>query len=244
MTKILKIIKNFFYTPQCIFCDKVMEINSLESFCRDCVSKVKFCRAGLRCEKCGKSIESHGKRELCYFCLQGGSRYFDKISSVFEYDGLVRESILRYKSHNLQNYAKPYARFLLGEFSKEYGDISFDFICAAPSHTNKGIIQGFDNVEIICKQFSKLTEIPFVRNVIKKKRKTARQSGLVFEERLKNLHYTMEVKNPDGVKDKIVLLIDDICTTRATIIECSRALKSAGAKQVYALTLATTQNKT
>ncbi len=242
LTNFLKFIKNFFFTPKCVFCDFTLEINCFEPVCSKCLAKTNPCRAQLRCEKCGKSIASHGKRALCYFCLSKTPKFFNKIHSVFEYSGIVQDSILRYKSVNIESYSRTYAKLLYSEFLREYKDIPFDFICGAPSHTNKKLTQGFDNVEIICKRLSKLTKIPFLKGGIKKIRKTAKQTSLGYKERLANLRNSMVAKDPWAVKGKTILLIDDVCTTRATVIECSRALKFAGAKAVYALTLATTAN--
>ena len=238
----LKLIKNFFFTPKCIFCDFTLEINCFEPICKKCLPQTKPCRNQLLCEKCGKPIASHGERNLCYFCLSKTPKFFNKIHSVFEYSGFVQDSIVRYKSVNMENYSRTYANLLYEEFLREYKDIPFDFICGAPSHTNKNLTQGFDNVEIICKRLSKLTKIPFLKGGIKKIRKTPKQTSLGYKERLTNLQNSMVAKNPATIKGKTILLIDDVCTTRATVIECSRALKSAGAKAVYALTLATTPN--
>ncbi len=238
-TTTFTIIKNIIFPPQCVICDKFLEVNVADCICGDCKSRLRACVTQVCCEKCGKPIVSFGTKQRCYRCLNATSGYFDKIASAYIYDSPVRESIVRYKSKGIQSYAKTYARILSTALEQHYAGLTFDFICAAPSHQNKTIYQSFDNVELICRYLSKETGIPFRKGTIKKIRKTAKQTTLGFAQRLENLKNSMVAPQSDAIAGKKVLLIDDICTTGATITECSRALKSGGAKSVHALTLAT-----
>lgn len=236
---IFKIIKNFFFPPQCIFCDRVLEINAESCICNDCQNAVARCSDSICCEKCGKPIVSHGKRVLCFHCIENKTQYFNRIVSVFEYDGLVKQSVQRFKGGKIQSYAVTYAECLADRLQQEYKDLKFDLICAVPSSSNKKLTQGFDNVELICKYLSTKTGIPMQKDVLKKIRRTEKQTGLNYYERAENIKNSISAQKPDEVFDKTVLLVDDVCTTRATLTECSRALKKAGARKVFCLTFAT-----
>lgn len=240
MINILTFIKHIVFPPRCVFCDRIMEPNCASEVCGECSDEIKFCSHRVCCQKCGKPLVSFGKKPICYYCLDKKTKYFDRIVSVFEYDGIVRESILRYKTSGIRKYAKTYAECMAARFFEEYSDTGFDFICAVPSHTDKKTLYGFDQVELLCRNLSKITDIEYRSEVLKKTRRTKRQSSLNYTERQKNIENSMVAVNAESVNGKTVLLIDDICTTRATLIECSRALKKAGAKTVCALTLATT----
>ncbi len=238
-TTIFTIIKNILFPPQCVICDKILEINVADCICTGCKDKLRACVSQVCCEKCGKPIVSFGTKQRCYRCLNATSGHFDKIASAYIYDAPVRESIVRYKSKGIQSYAKTYADILNIALGQHCADLTFDVMCAAPSHRKKTVYQGFDNVELICRYLSKMSGVPFEKGALRKIRQTAKQTTLGFAERLENLRNSMIVPRSDSVAGKTVLLIDDVCTTGATIVECSRALKSAGAKRVYALTLAT-----
>ncbi|MBI5199484.1 MAG: ComF family protein [Nitrospirae bacterium] len=67
---------------------------------------------------------------------------------------------------------------------------------------------------------------------------TRPQIELKGEERLKNVKGAFKVKDPKDIEGKSLLLIDDVYTTGATVRECSKVLKRAGAEKVYVLTLA------
>ncbi len=240
LRNIFRIIMNFFFPPQCVFCDRILEINVKNCLCENCRSDVSRCREKLCCQKCGKPVVSYGRRALCYFCAETSTKYFDRIVSVFEYEGAVRDSVLRYKNAGIQSYAETYAELLAERIGEEYQGLDFDFICAAPSHENKDRKMGFDPVELICHKLSRRINIPHKRKVLKKTRETERQAGLSMQSRMRNLKNSMAVGDPKRVEGKRILLVDDICTTCATMIECSRALKKAGAKSVHAITFATT----
>ncbi len=240
---IFKIIKNFFFPPQCIFCDKVLEINSESCICDACKTAVMRCADKICCEKCGKPIVSHGKRVRCYHCIENETQYFNRIVSVFKYDGLVKESVQRFKGGKIQSYAVTYAECMAERLEQEYKDIRFDLICAAPSSSNKMLTQGFDNVELICKYLSSKTGIPLRKNVLRKIRRTGKQTSLNYQERAENIKNSISADNTETVYGKTVLLVDDVCTTRATLTECSRALKKAGATRVFCLTFATAVKK-
>ncbi len=241
--KILKIVKNFFFPPRCIFCDRMLEINAENCICDVCKTAVKRCADKICCEKCGKPIISYGKRVRCYHCVENKTQYFDRIVSVYEYDGPVVQSVHRFKGGKIQSYAITYAECMSERLEQEYKHIKFDLICATPSSSNKKLTQGFDNVELICKYLSAKTGIPLQKNVLKKIRRTKKQTELNYQERAENVKNSIAAENPDMVYDKTVLLVDDICTTRATLTECSRALKKVGAKRVYCLTFATAIKK-
>ncbi len=238
----LKILKRLIYPPNCVFCRRILEINSAINTCGKCSQWIQFIEDMVCCKKCGKPIVGYNEKQLCYFCLNTNKRYFDRIISVFTYDGLVRESIIRFKAHGYREYVETYTDCMMARFYEEYPDIKFDIMCGAPSHDTKNRKKAFDPVDLLCKRLSDKIDIKYEGNVFDSIRNTEKQSALGLAARQLNMKDSLAVMDGADVSGKNVLLIDDVCTTRATIIECSRALKSAGAKKVYALTIATVNN--
>ena len=68
---------------------------------------------------------------------------------------------------------------------------------------------------------------------------TKKQSLLTKEQRKKNIKGAFKIKYPERIKDKNIILFDDIFTTGSTVNECSKMLKKAGAKEIVILTIAT-----
>ena len=81
-------------------------------------------------------------------------------------------------------------------------------------------------------------EVVFSGDGIIKVKETKRQATLSRDDRLKNLKGAFRVKNKKEIKDKTVLIVDDVTTTGATGEAVAEKLKKAGAKAVYLLTVA------
>ena len=75
-------------------------------------------------------------------------------------------------------------------------------------------------------------------NGLVKQRDTMPQVGLTSQERKKNIKGAFSIENNSLIADKDILLVDDVVTTGATVRECSKVLKKAGARNIYVITLA------
>ena len=204
---------------------------------------MEFCSESICCIKCGKPIESFGKKQLCYFCANEKTKYFNRITSVFIYKGLASDAVKRFKSKGLTSYAETFTQCLVSQIADEYNGINLDFICGImPNNSKKSKRKDFDQVQLLCERLSLKLGLPYKRKIFVRTRNTEKQSTLGFAERRINLKDSVKVNPRCDVKDQTVLLIDDVCTTRASIIEYSRALKAAGVKSVYAATVATVKN--
>lgn len=238
-SRAITLFLNFIYPPKCIFCRKILSLCTERFICPDCEKEYKGIKDELCCKRCGKPITSGDDKQLCYHCICETHFYYKRIISAFSYEGRIKSSVLKFKSYPMGKYSEIYARYMYEIFKKEYSDIDFDFIAAVPADKKKSFERTFDPVTLLCNDFSKLSGICFEKNMLWKTRKTQKQSNLSYSERQTNLIRSIKA-DENRAKGKTVLLIDDVCTTRATVSECSRALKRSGAKAVYALTLCTT----
>jgi len=111
-------------------------------------------------------------------------------------------------------------------------------IIPVPLHPKKKRQRGFNQAQVIAKCLAELMGIELVEKQLAKTRNVPPQTSLELEDRKKNVLGAFRVENGDKVKEKVVLLVDDVYTTGATIRECSHALRGAGVKEVRAVTLA------
>jgi len=116
-------------------------------------------------------------------------------------------------------------------------------VIPVPLHRSKLCQRGFNQAELIARAAVKLSE-PGERlrlcTALERKRETASQIGLTSHQRRENLRGAFEVSQPELVKGREVLVVDDVYTTGATVSECARVLRRAGATRVWVATVART----
>lgn len=144
---------------------------------------------------------------------------------IFLYEGIIREKILSYKFKENSYLHKMFSEMIIRnksicEFIEKY-----DYVLPVPLHIQNKKKRGYNQTELIAKEISKTVDIFFEKENLIKKVNTKRQSSLNEKERKENVKNVYELKNPDKLKNKKILIFDDICTTGATIYECYKVLK-------------------
>ena len=200
-------------------------------FCEECKRSV-ILNVGKTCRRCGTAIE--GAEDYCANCAFD-KIYFDRGYSAFIYDGAVRDAILRFKFGNCGNFARIFAKFLAAVATRQ--ELEYDLVAYAPMSKQSLKKRGYNQAQLLAQYFCDILERneKFVNAIVKIK-ETQRQESLSKAERKTNL--VGAYKCVADVKGKRVLVIDDIKTTGATLNECAKVLKRAGAISVVCLTVA------
>lgn len=213
-------ILDLIFPPKCIFCNKILKFGS-----DICI-----------CESCRKKIPYFNDRNIN---LIKSNNYFDDIICICEYSGIIKEALIRYKFSNRPSFGRTFAK-LIYERVKEMTDCEeFDIIICVPLHRKKEQIRGYNQSYLISKQLGKLLGIEANKNLLIRTRNTDSQSLLNRVERLRNLKDAFSVTDANSVKDKSIIVVDDILTTGTTLNECCKVLKDAGARKITAAVVAT-----
>ena len=202
------------------------------------------------CEKCRKSLPRI-EEKICPKCgrgkkicdCRGKENYFDGIAAPFYFSGCVRNGLHIFKFRNSTSGAGEFAREMAETIKQRFGDISFDFITEVPVSRKSLKARGYNQSALIAKELSSLTGIPYKSGVIEKIYETRAQHGLPGYLRTGNLSGVYDLPESSAVKDKTVLLCDDISTSGETLNECAKMLWLGGAKSIYCITLALTPVK-
>jgi ComF family protein len=109
-----------------------------------------------------------------------------------------------------------------------------------PLHWRRRRHRGFNQSQLLAQSLAKLAGLSVSPNALCRVRNTASQQELTREERAKNIQGAFEA-SAELVGERTIILLDDVCTTGATLLECAKTLTAAGASRVYALTLARVQ---
>ena len=186
------------------------------------------------CESCIRKIRTHENINIINF----KNKNLDILVYFFRYEGYIRRLILKFKFFNKFYIGKVFSKIILKN-KKICGKLKFyDIIIPVPMHKIKKSERGYNQTEILAEYLAKSLNISYDKNILVKIVNNKRQSSLSEKERYKNIKNVFKIKNSDKIKNKRIILIDDICTTSATLEECSKILKLAGTKEILALVIA------
>ncbi len=171
--------------------------------------------------------------------LDEDGNYCDGVISVFEYTGMVKESLIRFKFYNKPGYYRTYARLMADRIRKTTDVTKYNMVLSVPLHKHREFSRGYNQARLISKELSRILRLPECSYILKRERYTEAQSLLDKQKRNQNVKGAFVVTAPKKVKGKNILLVDDILTTGSTLEECSRVLKQAGAGRVFAAVVAT-----
>lgn len=216
---------DLFYQPECAGCGAHAGL-----WCEDCRSKTQIF-SDPECEICGLPLMQPGK---CIYCIQR-PHLFTECISLANYEDPFRKMILRLKSHKDYALADAITQPLIEKIKKR--GWKFDMILPVPLGTQKLMIRGYNQSEMIAHSIHLYFNIQMTSDALIRVKETREQAGLPLEERRHNLAGAFGIGDT-AVKGKNILLIDDVMTTGATLDACTYALKMAGAGDVYAATLA------
>ncbi len=211
----LKNILNFIFPCTCCICGKKIIENETYT-----------------CENCSNIIKCIMKEGIC---VDFKNAYFDKLVSAVHYDGIIRKKILEFKFKN-KAYLGDFFSKCMVNCLKKYNIIS-DIIIPVPLHYKRYFERGYNQSAILAKKISKQLNIKYDRTILKKVRNTKAQSTLKYDEREINILNSYKIFNNSKIKDKSIMLIDDVFTTGATANECSKVLKENGASKIIVVTI-------
>ncbi len=199
-----------------------------------CIMCEKIEKTGI-CKKCLKEIEKYSK----YKNYKIKNKYFDNHIYFFSYEGLIRNKIIDFKFNEKVYYSKGFAKIILNN-EKMYGLLKkYDIIVPVPIHKNRKKERGYNQSAEISRIISKeITSLKLEDKVLIKSKNIVAQSTLNAKQRKTNIKDAFKIINEQKIKDKKIILFDDIYTTGSTVNECSKLLKMYGANKITVITIA------
>lgn len=241
--KFTQILKNilckfenlFMKNHECISCSREILDGSEFQLCDKCVSEIEFLD-GFVCEKCGEKLDKN--LMICDLC-KDRDYVFDKNYSACYYTDVPAKIVKSFKFHSRKYYAEYIAKIMHEKLTCFEGVDIITFVPLSKSRTRE---RGFNQAEEIAKELEKLTGIK-CESLLLKTKEGKHQAKLNQKDRLENLKNSFDfVTNAKTiVKNKTILIVDDVFTTGTTLNECSKVIKSKGAKKVVTATFAKTK---
>lgn len=216
------------FPPRCCACGR-----NGQWFCANCIASITYIQPPI-CARCGQELE-HSRE--CASCRRHPlPASLAGLRAVAHFEGTLRDAIhaLKYEPLFLRAVAEPLGDLLVNYLHQN--SLPFTVLIPVPLHIEKQRERGYNQAELLARVINRRMNKPLVVDALNRERNTISQVGLNESERRQNVRDAFRcVKRLDGTQ---VLLIDDVCTTGATMIECARTLHDAGAMTVWGLTLA------
>ena len=219
-------VLNLLFPQKCIGCGKEGVL-----LCCSCQQSLPRMTLPL-CPKCGRPQTSD---ILCPACV-GWQSSIDGIRSPLRFEGLVREAVHQLKYKNLRSFAAPLAGLMLEYLNQN--PLQFQVLVPVPLHPKRLRERGYNQSALIAGELGRLTGLPVDSHSLLRTAYVLPQAlTRSVEERRQNVKQAFKCAG-DSLKDKQVLLIDDVSTSGATLDACAAALKLSGTASVWGLVLA------
>ncbi len=224
---------SLFFPNRCKFCDEVTQV--FDDVCADCRKSLPWID-GVICDYCG------ALKTDCT-CKGRHSQFYEGIVAPLYFENSVRACIHRYKFKDDRLFYKCLADLMTETCKTRYAGISFDYITYIPMRKNNQSKRGYNQSRLLAKRISENLGITFADDLLVKIYDTKTQHKCIELERRGNLVGAFDVNADYDVKNKTVLLIDDVKTSGSTLSECGKMLYLNDAAHVYCLTAALVRSK-
>ena len=236
VTKAVEGVLALTFPDDCRICNTRLSGFPTCPVCPSCLAHPEPLSADAFCVQCHAPFYSESALDLdgrCRLC-RAGLTHFDAMYCVGAYEGRLRELIHLFKYESMERLGKPLGAFLRTGLPRE---AVFDLMTPMPIHPRRRRERGFNQAEVLALEVAKVSQLP-LRTLVKRRRNTARQAGLTGKQRRMNVNGAFSVTNPELIRGKRILLVDDVLTTGASANACALTLKRAGASYVAILALA------
>lgn len=219
-----KALLDFVYPPLCYLCNNRVEEEE-----------------GLICKACWRKLNVLKEKDCADLWISKGAGekvYFTRLVALWEYDSQVQRVIHLLKYQGRRSLAQQIGQRLATLVSTDSEYREADLIVPVPLHHRKFRERGYNQSWLLGKAISEETGIRCEKRALKRIRYTRSQTELKAKERLGNVKGAFKVVKDKLIKDKVIIVIDDLVTTGSTINSCAQALVSSGARKVLALAAA------
>lgn len=221
----MNFILDLLFPKRCVTCRKFGEY-----LCPNCFSKIEFVQNPV-CPYCERQAVGGKTHPGCAKRLG-----LDGLVVVCRYRGPVRNAIIKIKYKWIYDIEKILATIISQNLWK------FDFpadsiLVPIPLHAKRKRWRGFNQAELLGKDLARRFKHPYL-DLLLRNRYTRPQVELKKDDRKKNVEGAFSLKKQSGIYGKKFILVDDVYTSGATMSECAKVLKKAGASSVWALAVA------
>lgn len=223
---VVQSIAKWFFNPRCPVCFQLQETDNI---CHDCFNQIDFLSSG--CIKCQELFEYHiPSVDLCEKCANESVKRssYNTMQCAVQYNETIKNLIIRFKNQQDFGLVQLFAKWIINKQGMQ--NILQDVILVpVPLYKKRLIRRGYNQSLILVKEIARLTNLPYM-NILERKKNTNTQATKTIEQRFDNVKdaFVIADKYKNFVANKRFVIVDDVITTGATMLECAKALKGAG----------------
>ncbi|MFQ5408791.1 MAG: ComF family protein [Anaerolineales bacterium] len=218
---------DFILPPDCVSCRQTGDV-----FCGDCRALVARIRAPV-CRQCGFPARGDG-HHVCPACHDEGVGLAGLRSAAL-YTGTVRPAILGLKYRRNRALVHRLGPLLVEAWPDEFPPNAL--LAPVPLAPGRMRTRGFNQAALLAQYVGRELGLRVRPRALRRTRETPPQVGMTRAERRRNMQSAFQA-SPRQVRDRTIILIDDVCTTGATTAACAAALYAAGSGPVWGMTVA------
>lgn len=208
------------------------------SLCWDCQTSVSWVQMPF-CERCGDPVAGLVSDAYeCAWCRKSNPA-FDWARSAVRYDGLAKTCLRRFKYNVGFWLMNNLVDWLVALWKTCPPDVrEADAMAPVPLYPRRRRERGYNQSAMLAEALAQRMGIPFRPGLLRRIRSTPSQTRLTAAQRVHNVRGVFSVPWPRRVRGARIVLVDDVMTTGATVNECARMLRAAGAASVMVVTVA------
>ncbi len=225
----------------CICCGDTIFEQALYALCKNCTEKITWANQR-SCIKCGKILQDWYEPDYCMDCSHIRHSFKQGFCCV-QYGELERQILHQLKYKGRGYLARKISEIMIDRIAFE--NLAIQYIIPVPIHRLKLKERGYNQAGLIAGNLAAGLNLPWSDKILIRVRETEPMNQLHPKERRRNMQgaFAPGKKAGELVRDKTLLLVDDIFTTGSTVDACVEVLLSMGAKEVYVFTFAAGANE-
>jgi ComF family protein len=232
-------ILDLFFPAHCLSCQipKNKKTNPNGLLCLECQSKIEL-NQWLFCPICNKKL---AKEETS---CRSHKQSLTLLGVAASYNNqILKQAVWKYKYGFIEELSSPLSNLLFLYYEKALKPVINPdeknwLIAYIPLHRKRKRWRGFNQAEILAKRFSQKTGLPLIKALVRKTFKTPQMEIANKKLRFENVRNSFQIITREKIKNKNLILIDDIAASGATLIEAARILKKSGSRKIFGLVLA------
>jgi len=228
--------RDILFPLRCLACGTGLQGRRKISYCEECAQDVRLIHEPF-CSVCGRPFDkAAGESHLCGICL-GSGWYFARARAVVRYQGPIAEAVRAFKYNGRMHGITTFAA-LTQEYFLHQPRPQPDLILPVPLHPRRLRMRGFNQALLLGRRLFPQDRDKIDPHILERQNSTLPQTGLSGSERRRNVRNAFRLRQPAKIRNKRILLVDDVFTTGATVNECARILVKNKAADIEVFTFA------